>query len=101
MGNQWGLAGDITEDPKDSTFTKAMQVASHRTVSILDEGGETFKRIWCGFELALTFNAAEDGVWVVYTAHKHKYIYDEEERKAIGIVSGGAPIDEGDTGCTA
>jgi len=100
--NQWGSADAITEDPKDSSFTKAMRVASHRTVSILDEGGETFNRIWCRFEIALTFDAAEDGVWVVYTAKMHKYdgYGKEEERRAIGIVSGGAPIDDGDTDFT-
>ena len=43
--NQWGLTEDITEDPKESTFTKAMEVARHWMVLILDEGGVTFKRI--------------------------------------------------------
>ena len=95
--NQWGLTENITEDPKKSIFTKAIRVASHRMVSILDEGGETFRRIWCGFELNLTFNAAADEVCVVYTDYKHEYNhyrgYIGEECQAVGIVLGGAPID--------
>ena len=38
-----------------------------------------------------------DGLWAVYTTHYHKYFGDTyEEREAVGIVSGGVPIDGGE-----
>ncbi len=52
-----------------------------------------FTRIWCDFELHLTFTAqirkgdVHKGLWAVYTAHKHTYF--DEERSAVGIISGG------------
>ncbi len=75
-----------------------------------------FSRVWCDFELHLTFSARneeydtdnlwdwitakmkknENGIWVVYTSHKHKCRvphsnYKREDREAVGIISGGAP----------
>jgi len=94
--NQWGFGDVISKDPEDSAFTKAMEAAEFRTASILDEGGVTFKRIWCGYEIILTSNAAKGGIWCVYNAHEHKYTHaheKDEERSAVGIVTGGAPID--------
>jgi len=108
--NQWLLSGDITKDPKESGFTKAMEVAEGRTITILDKEGIVFSRIWCIFELYLTLTNSQvgtaeenskDGLWAVYTAHLHTYkdsIGDkEEERKALGIISGGATSDGGDS----
>lgn len=95
--NQWELIENITEDSKESTFTNAMKVSSNRSISILDEGGETFKRIQCGFQINLTFDAAEDETWVIYTTKTHKFNYHGEERLAVWIVSGGAPIDGNNT----
>jgi len=101
--NQWALGEDIPEDPNQSGFTKAMEVAQGRTITILDKDGIVFSRIWCTFELFLTFNGTKtkDGLWAVYTAHTHTYKdpedYDgivlEEERKALGIISGGSTSD--------
>lgn len=38
--NQWKLDEAITVDPKESSFTKALQIAKHRLISILDAEGE-------------------------------------------------------------
>jgi len=109
--NQWLLSGDITKDPKESGFTKAMEVAEGRTITILDKEGIVFSRIWCIFELYLTLTNSQvgtaeentkDGLWAVYTAHSHTFKLPdrlggkEEERKALGIISGGATSDYGD-----
>merc|ERR1740124_1115921 len=122
--NQWRLDDDITKDPKDSGFTKALRVAHGRTITILDKGAVVFTRIWCVFELFLTLidvqreEVEDDGVWAVYTAETHTYDADscahpniykgnsdrrkiEEPREAVGIISGGATCDYGNTWRTA
>jgi len=43
--NQWELEQDITDDPKKSGFTRALQVANGRTITILDKKGIVFSRI--------------------------------------------------------
>ena len=52
--NQHKLADDITADPKDSGFAKAMEVSKGRTMTILDKEGIVFTRVWCVFELYMT-----------------------------------------------
>jgi len=103
--NQWSLSGDITADPKESGFTKAMKIAKGRTITILDKEGIVFSRIWCIFELYLTLvdsqagtagENSKDGLWAVYTAHSHTYKSSwagDEERKALGIIAGWATSD--------
>ena len=43
----------------------------------------------------------DEGLWAVYTAHPHTYTHlynsKEEERAALGLISGGATGDRGDT----
>jgi len=105
--NQWDLS-DITVDPRESSFTKAMKVAEGRTITILDSDGMVFTRVWCVFELDLTLTdsqGSKKGVWSVYTPHKHTAINpwnnrNIEMREAVGIVSGGAPCDNGATSYT-
>jgi len=97
--NQWALGEDIPDDPNQLGFTRAMEVAVGRTITILDKDGIVFSRIWCAFELFLTFKGTKtkNGLWAVYTAHTHNYKNpngrDEEERKALGIISGGSTSD--------
>lgn len=103
--NQWRLDDDITANPKQSGFTRAVRVAEGRTVTILDKGGVVFTRIWCAFELFLTLVDVEDeeevtgrameGIWAVYTAHPHTNTIYNEERDSLGIITGGAPADFG------
>jgi len=106
--NQWELGKDITKNPKDSGFTRAMLVANNRTITILDKEGIVFSRVWCVFELKLTLvdskkeNAegkSKGGEWGIYTAHTHTYKRGrygrKEERQAVGIISGGSTLDYG------
>ena len=96
--NQWDLS-DITVDPRESGFTKAMEVAKGRTITILDTDGIVFTRIWCAYELYLTLtdSHSEKGIWAVYKAQKHNYSgpgsNTKEERESVGIISGGSPSD--------
>lgn len=76
--NQWDLKGIIV-DPRDSGFTKAMEEAEGRTITILDNEGIVFTRIWCVYELYLTLidsaergkDELEKGLWAMYTAKTH------------------------------
>mmetsp|Transcript_118865 Transcript_118865/g.337006 ORF Transcript_118865/g.337006 Transcript_118865/m.337006 type:complete len:699 (+) Transcript_118865:101-2197(+) len=86
--NQWALAGDVVEDPNQSSFRKAMQV-SLGTVSILDMDTVCYTRIWCGYE--------------VYTSladpPNKKYLYDmhtvnPKTGAAVGITDGFALHDD-------
>jgi len=106
--NQWDL--DFPNDPRESDFTKAMEVAKGRTITILDKKGEVFNRVWCIFELFLTLEESKDPFWAVYTTQKHEYEIPDykgddkekngyEKREAVGIVSGGATSDIGDSSC--
>mmetsp|Transcript_4057 Transcript_4057/g.5883 ORF Transcript_4057/g.5883 Transcript_4057/m.5883 type:complete len:641 (-) Transcript_4057:88-2010(-) len=93
--NQHELADAVTNNPADSSFAKAMAIAKHRVISIVDEKQTMFTRIWCVFELFLTLVQSggdnKDGdrksLWATYTAHKH------DGRSAVGIVNGGVPRD--------
>ena len=112
--DQWDLS-DITEDPQESGFTRAMNIAKGRTITVLDKEGVVFTRVWCIFELHLTLidsegegnEGSQEGEWVIYTENNHSYTdpyYDfeeersavgKEERSAVGIISGGATTDLG------
>jgi len=108
------LDNAITVDPRKSGFAKAMEVANYRTLSILDKDGDVFTRIWCILELQLTLIKVQEkkekggddvdlewnGLWAIYTAHGHA-IRVLENRKAVGIVPGGAPCDLGNASDTA
>jgi len=84
-----------------------MQVSEGRTLTVLNRGGIVFTCILCICKLFLalidfkqggTADNNDDGTWGIYIAHKHAFIsiYDkEEDRKALGIISGGATIDSG------
>jgi hypothetical protein len=48
--NQWKLDDEIGGSLEESSFRKAMKL-SFGTVTVLDEGGFTFFRIWCGYEI--------------------------------------------------
>lgn len=100
--NQHDLS-DITQDPAESGFAKALEVAKYRTISILDEGGIVFTRVWCIEELYLTHIYSQEqkrlygkegqGIWAIYTAHDHE---NGEEKHAVGIIPGGTSADGGD-----
>jgi len=99
--NPWTQKEDVLENnlenPMMLGLSMAMKVADGRTMTILDKNGAIFRRIWCLYEMSLL--SSEEGLSAVYTAHKHTYIEPdsaaEEDRDAIGIISGGATIDAG------
>jgi len=107
--NQWTLDEDILDDPKESGFAKAMEVAQGRTITILDKKGVIFSRACCIHELHLTLlgqqledrkEGSKRGLWAVYTAEEHTYkspADHEEEREAVGVISGGVTSDGDDT----
>ena len=52
--NQHALGEDITADPKESAFYKAMQLRECEGVLVvLDEKATPFMRVWCCFEQAM------------------------------------------------
>lgn len=51
--SQHDLSKDVTEDPEQSSFRKAMRLATG-TLLMLDPAATAFKRIWCNFELYKT-----------------------------------------------
>ena len=49
--NQHDVGGDVTADPSESSFVKAVSLACCRVLSIVDEKGVTYDRIWCCLEV--------------------------------------------------
>ena len=43
----------MTADPSQSSFVRAIELAEGRVLSVVDEGGVTYKRIWCCLEIHL------------------------------------------------
>ena len=56
--NQHDLGSDVTKDPKNSSFFRAMALA-RGTVSIVDRNAVTYSRIWCGFEVSMSLQLAD------------------------------------------
>jgi len=104
--NQWNLGDNITVDPRDSGFTKALQVAQGRTITILGEESFVFTRICCIYELYLTLvdgqrEEEQADVWAVYTLQPHTYKANhtniEEAQEAVGIISSRTTVNIGAT----
>ena len=88
--NQWKLSGELTKDPEDTSFFKALRL-SKGTVSILDKGGVVFTRVWCSFEIYVSLVGSKPGfLWDVYTA-----LDGASETPAVGITDGLAECDQG------
>ena len=51
--NQHDLSAEVTEDPAQTSFRKAIDLAQG-TISIVDTNAVCFTRIWCDFEIACT-----------------------------------------------
>ena len=127
--NQHHVQNAIPEDISETGFSKAMEVANYRTLFILDKDGNAFSRIWCLLEIYLTLiqiqvqiqvqvqvqeNENEkgddlvepdcNGLLAMYTAHAHTWYQGTEfaeERKAVGIIQGGATSDSSFANITA
>ena len=101
---QWDLGGDVTDDPGESSFARAIRLASG-TIAVVDRGGAYFARIWCCFEIFMSLQIQEHErdakarakgsyEYHVYT----KLAHDARgfgERKAVGLVDGFAAADIG------
>jgi len=48
--NQWQLGEDVTADPAQSSFRKAMKIADG-TVQVIDAGAVCYTRVWCSYEV--------------------------------------------------
>lgn len=101
--NQHDTTGDVTNDPSQSAFNRAMRL-SKGTISILDKDGVVFSRIWCIFELYKTLTARNEEreanpTWCIYTAHNNEHVEKwmgmTEKREAVGLVPGGTLSDIG------
>ena len=76
--NQWKLDDEIGGSLEESSFRKAMKL-SFGTVTVLDEGGITFSRIWCGYEIFTSLAGDSHKTYDVYTCPK---------QGAVGLVEG-------------
>ena len=76
--NQWKLDDEIGGSLEESSFRKAMKL-SFGTVTVLDEGGITFSRIWCGYEIFTSLAGDKHKTYDVYTCLKGG---------AVGLVEG-------------
>ena len=73
--NQHKLGDDVTEDPADSSFVKAIALAEGRVLSVLDADCVTYSRIWCCLELFIGLR----GTYEVYTTKDGCEAYDTSE----------------------
>ena len=86
----------MTADPDESSFCKALdQVLG--TVTVLDSGAVSYKRIWCCFEIFKSLTR-KDFLYDVVTAEPHflnRHFCDENHpRSAATILDGPAEVDK-------
>ena len=104
---QWDLASDVTHNPRETSFARAMRLASG-TIAIVDADGTYFSRIWCCFEIFMSLQMKEEERDATarangpYTYHIYTKLTHSAgglgERQAVGIVDGLAPADTGYAG---
>jgi len=119
--NQHNLEQELTSNPTESPFFRAMQLSAG-TVSIVDTKMECFSRIWCGFEVTAAIrdmsstdrHCGYDDLYDAYTIDRSKkksvdltgglaavdarYLYDiytinTSKNKSVGITDGPAAVD--------
>lgn len=86
--NQWDLGGDVSVDPAESSFRKAMNEAQG-TVTVLDAGRVTYTRVWCIYEIfiSLLCPEREGGGRYLYD------IYTTITESVVGLTDGAAECD--------
>lgn len=89
--NQHELTNDITANPAESAFAKAMSIANYRVMLILDVQNKVFTRLWCIYELYLTLilshEVKNDGLLALYTYHVHWSLVDNGAQvAAVGLI---------------
>jgi len=92
--NQHKISEEISEDLSQTSFYKAMRL-SKGTVSVIDDNGECFGRIWCIFELYHSLvDIKRRYTYDMYTYFEHSWVGkrqgqgSHESRKAVGITEG-------------
>jgi len=95
--NQWNLGEEISDELQNTSFFRAMRLAKG-TVSVIDELGISWGRIWCVFELWQSLSHAEGRTYDMYTALSAPMMckcldldtMDDEEKEihAVGITDG-------------
>ena len=86
---QWHLSDDVTEDPAQTSFHKAISI-SKGTIALIDRDGKYFSRIWCCYEIfqSLRGDAASDAA----ARHGGRYTFDvytsHQSGAAVGITDG-------------
>ena len=58
--NQWRLHEEIADSLDETSFRRAMAL-SRGTVTVLDQAGETYTRVWCCFEIYKSLLGAGEG----------------------------------------
>ena len=54
---QWNLGDDVSSDPSQSSFHRAMRL-SHGTIAIVDRDAGYFSRVWCCYEVTTAAHAS-------------------------------------------
>lgn len=93
--NQHHVASDVTADPAESSFVKAIELAGGRVLTVLDEAGETYARVWCILEISYGLK----GFYEMYTAKEGCKAYDATKLEA--AVAAATEACEGDSIPTA
>lgn len=83
---RWELGAELSENPAESSFHRALSV-SQGTLSILDAEARVYSRIWCDYEVFVTLDKA------TWTAHLYD-IYTFQNGSAVGITDGVALVDQ-------
>jgi len=99
--NQWDLASEVAEDPAQTSFNKAMDLAQG-TITILDKEAVSYTRAWCAYEIYKTLQkTAADARYTydIYTAIEHRWdtamnMKPKKDRHAVGLTDGMARNDE-------
>ena len=85
--NQHALGGEISDDPNESSFRKAMAL-SDGTISTVDTNCTTYSRIWCNFEMYDSIKASASRGYKL-----DLYTCVGEGGEAVGICDGYANVD--------
>jgi len=84
--NQWVLGGDVSADPAQSSFRRAMDKVEG-TVTVLDAKATTYTRVWCVYEIyvSLTAGVRADGQPYLYDVYT---TVEGASTPAVGITDG-------------
>ena len=85
--NQHDLASEIVDDLSQTSFARAMKIAKG-TVSVVDQGGGSFGRIWCVFELFKSLSEAAEGSYTYDLVTATEWFEKIQKHGAVAIIDG-------------